>query len=523
MAIYRGVPWRFLITDLFGTSTCWADGLLTNRKITFNLNAACEIDCSIWPDNPRVNLLAPDGYRKVAQTNRLIYAFRREDPDPGHAFPWVCRAAGIVMTPEDQGDPDVPLTTLAAYDPWKYLEARPFVRADSSFPPAGGYIPGFAGLTGDQVVGNALLWTINAEPPTVGGTGGNGCFIDAGPLYGGTAFWGTTTPAVIETTAPSWIAIQQGASVADVWTEICNSGVLDIILYPIYDPINRPGYTHDLAIYNVAGADRPDAIFGWDQMRRSLKGIDRLHSAVPGDYFNKGVFFSGAGGFPSGPIAKPAQINDFLVYWTKQFSPTQPDVPIDGNIVLQLLRQAMVQAKQGKRTLTLDPTPERAPVPLNDYYLGDRVPVWATNRLRTPITSNLSPDTSLQDRAGFRVTTIPITITDDGIEEVTGMVLDPDYRITGSIVTGDVPGPGGATIFNGGSGFIVGDTGIFDQGNLQATYTVQAVGGAGDVTLFTVTAGGLGYEVDLNPVSAVVGGIQPGAGIGFKISVTAIA
>lgn len=502
MAVYRGYPWRFVVTDLLGQTTTWADGLFTNRKIIFNLNAAAEIDCDVYPNDRRVNLLfAPDSFRLVAQSNRLIYAFRRENPDPGHAFPWVCRAAGIIMSVEDQSDTDTPLTSLVAYDAWKYLEARPCVdgTVNHNLPGPNGFVPLWPANRPEIIAITFLANSIAAE----GGAplGGNGCFIDYPTAMGGTPFYGTTTPAVVQRCSPISLTIQQGMSVASLWTELCNAGVCDIVLFPVWDPINRPGYTHEVGIYNLAGVEQPTAIFGWDQYGRSTRKIDRLHSAVPGDYFNKGQYFTGQGGFPTPipPYESAAQIAAFLPYWVTQFSPSQPDVPPFGNIVEGLLIQAAQQAKQGKRTIQIDTIPERSPNPLIDYSIGDRVVVHASDNLRSPID-------------GFvRVETIPIDISDDGIESVASLLVAPDWRHVGPIAT--------ASVGFGGINYIVGDTGTIDAGNALATYVVQSVGGAGNVTSFTIATPGNGYMISPPFWPTETSGIQPGAGSDFQVSI----
>lgn len=502
MAVYRGYPWRFVVTDLLGQVTTWADGLFTNRKITFNLNAAAEIDCDVYPDDRRVNLLFTDGFRLIAQSNRLIYAFRRENPDPGHAFPWVCRAAGIIMSVEDQSDTDTPLTSLVAYDPWKYLEARPCVaQIDGvySLPGPNGFVPVYPADRPEIIAISFLANSIAMEAGAP--LGGNGAFIDYPTSMGGTAFYGTTTPAVVERCSPIAMQIQQGMSVAALWTELCDSGVCDIILFPIWDPINRPGYTHEVGIYNLAGVDRPTAIFGWDSYGRSTRKIDRLHSAVPGDYFNKGQYFVGQGGFPV-PIPayeNGAAIADFLTYWVTQFTPSQPDVSPFGNIVEGLLVQAVLQAKQGKRTITIDTIPERSPNPLLDYGLGDRVVVHASDNLRAPAD-------------GFvRVETIPIEISDDGIEDVASLLVAPDWRQVGPIAT--------ASVGFGGINYAVGDTGTIDAGNAAATYVVTSIGGVGDVTGFTLATFGNGYMVSKPYWPTETSGSQPGVGSDFQVSI----
>ena len=528
MAQYVGLPWRFIFTDLNTVTTTWADGLLTNRTLTFNLDQPAQIAASVYPDDPRVNLLFTDGYPLVAQSNRLVYAFRREAPAPIGSTPqdpWVCRGAGILMQPEDEADTDIPLTNFTAFDPWALMAAWP-VWASGGLPGPQGYnfLGPYNGTYWALTVYKAALDAIAAgqwgpTPSFVGppGTGGNGSFIDAGDGsrsgegdqyqdWGGTSFYQGT----LEITPVIDLTLTSGNTVADTWTQLCDAGNCDIVLTPIYDPVNRPGYTHELSIYNLAGCERPNSIFSWAMLRRNLKRIDRMHDATPGGFLNLGLYFGGAGGNVPTPLLGPlipsdASIDTFGPYWSTQFQPNQTDL-INPAAILQLLQQALTLGKQGKRTLTMDPIPERSPIPLLDYNIGDRAPVYAPNKLRVTA-------------AGFqRVQTIPVQITDDGIEEIVGLVTSPDWRQVGAIVTTE--------LVDGGTGYVIGDTGFIDTGNQEATYIVDSVSG-GAVVTYTITDAGSGYAVgDGDPpgsgITTETGGSSPGSGTGFTISITAI-
>lgn len=505
MAQYRGLPWRFIFTDLNTVTTTWAEGLLTNRTLTFNLDQPAQIAASVYPDDPRVNLLFTDGYPLVAQSNRLVYAFRREAPPPIGSTPqppWVCRGAGILMQPEDEADTDIPLTNFTAFDPWALMAAWPVWQSGGLPGPQGfNYLGPFNGTYWAlNVYMNALDAIAAAQWGPTPTFAGNGSFIDAGPDWGGTTFYEGT----LEITPPIQLTLTSGNTVADTWSQLCDAGNCDIVLTPIYDPINRPGYTHELSIYNLAGSERPNSIFSWAMLRRNLKRIDRMHDATAGAFANIGQYFGGAGGNVPTPflgplIPSPANIETFGPYWSTQFSPNQTDL-INPQAILQLLQQSLTLAKQGKRTITMDPIPERSPIPLLDYTYGDRVPVYAPSKLRVAA-------------GGFqRVQTIPVQITDDGIEEIVGLIMSPDWRQVGGIVT--------SALVAGGSDYVVGDTGTIDTGNFAATYIVDSVSG-GAVVTYTITAPGGGYAV-VSGATTEDGGAQPGVGMGFIISITAV-
>lgn len=416
---FHGYDWRFIFVNIptpesgppqpGGITTTWCEGLLTNRSIVLTLDQASVIEAAVWPDDPRVNALFGDDATHetplVAPNNRIIYAFRREGGTP----PWVIRAAGILMNLEDQGDPDIPLSHLTAYDPWKYLEGRPCVNA-------AGTLPGQYGMTwfttrGDQIACQLLHNTITM--PTA--NGGGFCFIDAGIPFGGTGFYGGNIGSPESETQAINFEVQSGTMVADAWTQLCETGTMDIVLTPIYDPVNRPGYTHELNIYPLAGMEQPNAVFSWDQFQRSVAGWDAMHDGTPGNFVNVVEYLVGQAGLPVLP-----QINDelrrlYLGYWSQQFFPDQN--VSTGDAVLAMAEQALRLGKQGKRTTTLNVTPERSPIAFLDYTVGDRVPLYTSNRLRVA-------------RTGYqRVQAIPITVTDDGTEQIGALLCSPDWAV----------------------------------------------------------------------------------------------
>jgi hypothetical protein len=443
---FAGYPWRFVFTDTpsagsdGSVTTTWADGLITGRTINLPLDAPSSIAFSVWPDDKRVNtIFAADGDPLIAQSNRLVYAFRREGWANGGP-PWVCRAAAILMSPEDQGDPDIPLTHFVAHDPWQYLNARPAMTDEvGSLPGPTGFIlyKGTPAVPIGVAEGNYLITvllrnTIASEGPCFIDAG-NGSRIGEGSQY---ADWGGTSSyaGTIEVTDPIEVNVQRGQSVADVWNAIVSAGNCDIVLTPIYDPSNREGYTHELNIYQLAGQNRTSAVFAWDMMNRSVATADRMHDGTPGNFFNKVQAYAGPGGFPvpaAGPATNAASVAKYLSYWLNSFQTTQDGIDPTGSQVLAQVQQQLVLHKQGTRTMTVTPTPERAPIPLLEYNLGDRVPFYATKRLRVKAGASFVPDPPLAQR----VNSITIVLDDDGTERVAPLVLSPDWR--------DPPGGGG--------------------------------------------------------------------------------
>jgi hypothetical protein len=396
----NGISARIFVTTLDGEVTTWLDNIHLGATFTRPLNQPGQITVQLRPNTFMANQLYGDGDPLVAQSNRLLYILLNEGGTPP------CRAAGIIMSPEDQADTDVPTTHLVAYDPWQYLNGRAFYRDTAGdLPPPIGFQ--FPPMPGSQIIATALKNAIFSD--------GVGCFIDAGPDYGGTIFWG----GVLEDTPILDYIVQQGQSVADVWNGVIaaadptgGSGGADIILTPIYDPINRPGYTHELSVYNLAGEVAPGSPIAWGQFNRSSPTADREHDGTPGAFINQAFFYAGQGGAEVGLIENRLSVAKYQPYRTTQFFPQQPR----GDVVQAYARQTVILQQQGKRTFTLTPDPLRAPAPFTGYDLGDRIPVLAPNTLRVAAT-------------GYqRIQTITVQVGPDGLTRVTELQVTPDWR-----------------------------------------------------------------------------------------------
>jgi hypothetical protein len=387
---YRSPAWRFVVLDLVSFETLsFLDHLASGRVVTYTLDAAAQAEMVVPSDNPEINIPWPDPNSDpfLAEGSRVLYGFRRDGVEPE---PWTPRFAGIIMQLEDAAQSDQAYSHLTAFDPWEYLKMRPVCNIDGSLPGINGI--SFTSTTVDQIIGELLRNTIENQGP-VG--------IDMGSLYGGTAFYDGT----IETGESISINFPQGTMLGDAWTQLTNQNDCDITLTPIYDPINRPGYLVQANVYNQAGSPRDDAIFAWDMPSRSLVQISRL---IDGTLrANVVKFFSGLGGSATDGSVIPAQVDIYSVdkfgeYWRQQFFPAQNIADI-----VKLLAQAeLALSKNGRTTVTISPAPERSPIPFDDYFLGDLVPVYASNRLRAPL-------------AGYqRIYGIPLNIADDATESV---------------------------------------------------------------------------------------------------------
>lgn len=396
-----------MFTDLSLVTTSWAYNLLSNRQLHHAINQPTDISSDLSPDYFQVNGLWTDGFPRIAQSNRIVWCWRREG---GGGDPWVLRDAGILMSPEDQGDPDVPLSHFTAYDPRILLQARPATDEDGNLPGPEGFK---ATGPGNEIALQFLKNTILNE---------GGVYIDAGPSWGGTASYAGT----IETTDDIVITSQQGGVVSDVWDALNQAGNCDMILRPIYDPTRTITvgsdtfyYTHELSIYRAPmGQDRPACLMSWDKLNRSVSHVDRMHDGTPGSFFNKVQYYAGQDGTPIpllGPLVNGLSVEEFGSYWATQGFPAQLSDDPTTSAVLAFANMSLELAKQGRRTFTVTPITGRAKTALRDYEVGDAVPVHASKKIRVTADGYM------------RVQEFTIHPGDDGPETVEPLVLSPDF------------------------------------------------------------------------------------------------
>jgi hypothetical protein len=398
---YDSPFWRFVVTDLDSVTLTFLDKLASDRTVTYRLGKPALATGRLPSDNPEVNILHTDGYPFVAEGVRLMYGFRKELESSSVFDEYVIRFAGMLLQIEDAAEEDDATSRYTAFDPWQYLYARPVQTI-------GGVLPGPEGLnfgsaTGDVLVGTLLRNTIVTDGPAR---------IDAGVTYGGTGFYTGT----IETTSVlDDVVFQQGLSVGKAWEELVATGTLDIVLTPIYDPINRPGYLAELNVYEQAGEQRDEAIFAWDEPSRSLSSISHLLDGT-----NRATtvrYYAGMGGPAVAPVTDAAAEALFGSYVAQQFWPGQVD-PVAVEAFAEL---ALELRARGREVVTIGPVPEASPLPFTEYFLGDRVPVYASSNLRQAI-----PQTVGTTEQYMRVYGIPLTIADDATERVTRMLTSPE-------------------------------------------------------------------------------------------------
>jgi hypothetical protein len=392
--------WRFLLTTLGGKSLTFLDRVATTKTVKRTLNKPGEMTGRVASDDPRINLIPaapidPHLDPVLSMNSRLLYAFRHE---PG-TTPWKCKGSGICHILEDEGLGEQGYSHFTAYDAWQRLMALPVTRSDGKLPTNG---LSFRSVRGDIIAINLVTW---ADAAWSGGDPtGYASHID----YGQTAFYA----GHVDNTDIIDMHFDQGTSVGDAWTKLTEQG-FDIVLQPIYDPMHRPGFLAELNIYQNAGTQRNAAVFGWDKGPRNLVRISRLKDGTK--MANEIIYFTGQGTLKGGGYGAATESDagsqaKYGVYAEQKALPGQVS---EATVDLIAIGELGVR-KFGGLTLSVDVAPERGPIEFNDYDLGDTVPLYASNRLRYPI-SHLQ-----------RVYEIPVTIGEDGRGAVTGLLLsDP--------------------------------------------------------------------------------------------------
>lgn len=376
---FNGYPWRWVVLAIAdpgpGSSTpelqvlTLLDHLALDAAVDLILDDPAVATLRVPSDSPEVNILHTDGDPFVDEGNRALIGFRREGTTGTDHRVWVPRFAGIIMQPEDaasnaEGAGNA-YTTIHAYDPWQILYRRPARDSDGS-------------LADDSIFAgpaNAVVLALLAYSEAVDGP----TFIDV-------------TNGTIETLDPISITVTKGQSVGEIWKQLCDSGYCDLVLTPIYDPFVRPDKLVELNVFDVAGDARYGVPFAWDLPGRTVVTIGRGTDGQQRS--NKVQFYNGQGG-PPVPVEEDApSIARNGVYYTQQFFPALADADVVQARAVEELRLR----KDGVVTIRVSPAPERSPIPLVEYVLGDEVPIFASARFRKLLFGT------------WRVTKIPIRI-----------------------------------------------------------------------------------------------------------------
>jgi hypothetical protein len=451
--------WRWLITDLDGAGITFLDKLASDRIVTPKLNEPLELSGTVPSDSPEINIFHTDDLPFLAEGVRQLYGFRRErNVDPYYTI----RASTLILQTADASSTGDARTRFTAWDPWQYLFYRPLLFTDvehcSYIPRKGKTFTDWHPI--DLIVDwlYCMLFNSDTEAP---GSALQG-FIDWGQsgFYTGTMDYGLTSTL-------KGFNVQPGTSLGQAIQDLCSTGYCDVVMEPIYDPVNRPGLLCQMSIYEQdpsdpntgAGRFNYGAVFAWDRPGRSLVGFDDLFDGT--QRANLIGYRSGqAGAFVNAddlgtPIYDPDSIKIYGEYWAELAITAQNQA--EGFAVQALAAEQLALRKTYKQTLTVNPAPERAPEPWVDYEIGDRVPIFigtaergtyqlGDNSSRQPLPPGYSGGPPTPDPAVYvwqRVYGIPVRIDDNGVETVEQLLVGP---------IGAPPPAFGARIGSGGSG-----------------------------------------------------------------------
>ena len=382
---FDGYPWRFIVTDLNSETQTLLDRLCTNRRVVARLGAAWEASGTLPSDSPEVNILRALGTLSddpfVQEGISLVYGFRREsDVSPK----WICRFGGLLLRLEDNADTDLALSNWTAWDPWMYLYSRPVRDPDT------GNLPGQFGLSYDAPADEIAIDLL----------------VSSGAFDGEHHI--DESSGQLDPCETVQITFQRGASVGEALDDLMATNTCEIMLTPVYDPINRPGIVAELNVAPQLGQQRNDVIMAWDKPSRSLTGLNRLRDGTRRT--NEIQYYAGQGGRPVAEYDDATSVATFGVYYEQMFIVGKETDETESDAL-----RALALRSYGEVTYRLSPATARSvdTIALLDYEPGDSVPVYASSNFREELGEVL------------RVMEIPIEITDNAEEQVRGMLAVP--------------------------------------------------------------------------------------------------
>lgn len=410
------------------------DRRATERRYQCEFGGPSSFEGLLNANDPEINILhdevflggdfppfAPE-YPFVAEGVRLLHWFRREEPEVGG--PWVPRFGGFMRVTRDTGDPNVARTRFTAYDPWQVLFHRPVYRVEclnQDCSSTQDYLQPQDALPGPDGVGflegtelqdialEILRRTIDLDGP---------CGIDAGTAWGGTAFYDGT----IQTLAPITenLIFQQGTSVGEAWQALMDTGYIEIVVRPIYDPENRPGYVAELDIFDSGsagtypGGDYPlnQPAWSWDRSGHDLMYAERV---VDGnERANHIQFYIGGPAGGKVGVQLVEDLESVSRYGNEWLIETRLRT-LTGESVLLQAEFERERRKAGEIVWSLTPTPEWTFRPFQDYDLGTYISVYHSRRLREEVWD--FP----------RIRSFGVELSDNGVETVTGLEVWTDF------------------------------------------------------------------------------------------------
>lgn len=380
MADLASAQWRFVLCDLNGTPISVLSTIGLNRQLQFPLDRPAVCSFIVPSDSPLVNILHTDGEPYLSCGNRVIKAYRKEYDEPT----WTIRFAGIVWTLQDGADGDTCKTSVTAFDPFQILTKRIVRDDDGTF----NLDVIFDTTPGQTIARNLVDRTISYA---------GACAISTG--------LGTFT------TAPSQTAVYQQEMVATGLIDLCDTGTLDVW----FDPLDRTdGILVAMSAGPMRGSTKASVVMSYAAPGHSAFQLDR---SVSMDTFANAIYMYG--GSTSGHLSTQTDTPSQTKYHTYEDLIVLTDVK-DAGLVDALAVEQLALRKAPRDLLTVLPTPEKAPLPWRDYFLGDVIQVYAS------VGADQQYPTTRQAISGAqRIYGLTIDIDDEGVERVSGVDLSP--------------------------------------------------------------------------------------------------
>lgn len=417
-------PWRFLLVDLAtvpGEVLACLDPIASTRNVAVLLNQPDVQNTIVPSDDRRINT-SRNGLPQLTKNTTGLVCLRRDNNQQPF---WTPRSCGVILQLQDNATADISRTTINAWGPDKLWEALPLVKDDTGTLVD---VDGYPFTSTDvstiltTIIHNSYLGYVARNPSATAARAA--CYIDWGAALGGTSFWGGTIQTGLGDVDITFQLSTMLGGTDGAIGQLIATGACDILITPIWDPVNRPGYLAEGSIVAQAGNVKYGAVFAWDVPPNSLLNLVRLDDGSPGQMVNKVVY--GVGNGAGGGQATASDATSITAYgemWDLQNLAGQPE----NSAVAALAALEILLAKQGKTVVTLTPMAERAPIPGisdiagdNSYWIGDQTPVYASNRFRQPLTGQL-----------VRVNGIPFVIGDDQVESVQQILTSADGAFTG--------------------------------------------------------------------------------------------
>lgn len=387
------VEWRFVLCDLNGFPISVISQVMLNTTMTFLLNRPSSLTFQVPSDDIHFNTIyTSDGWNDpfLACGDRVIKGYRKTSLDTD----WTLRYVGRVWSIQDTGDGNSVNTTVTCYDSLQELSAR-IVRDHS-----GGFHKTV--YFKNQKYGTAIKHMIDrannfgARPTTIRTDG----------------YW---DPSINVTD----LAYNQAKILASIIT-ICDTAQMDLAV--TYLDANRTGTTPSFpgkhmklgAWKQVGSLNNSVAIFGYAAPPRNTASFTRTQDMAT---FANDVTMYGASnkGKLSHSVDSGSGLDKYGAF---------EDVIVESSIHTQkllddLTTEILALRKKPREIINFVPLPELAPLPWDDWNLGDTITVYIGGNSANPLTR--------EARIGKqRVYGYTIGIEENYSEHVTAMILSAD-------------------------------------------------------------------------------------------------